>query len=454
MSYGHEERRTIFALASGGGKAAVAVVRISGPSTAAAIELLIGRLPEPRKATLAKIINPWGGGGVIDTGLALWFPGSSSFTGEDCGELQFHGARAVVALMLKVLGGFPDLRLARPGEFARRAFENGKMDLVAVEALGELIKSETEQQRRLAIFQTSGHLQKQVGSWRADLIDALVAIESDLDFSDEAGMPSDAGAQARAICGKLLRTLAPLAAENMPAERLREGMSVLIAGPPNVGKSTLMNAVAQRDVAIVSERAGTTRDLIEVKLDLGGFPVNLIDTAGIRDSVDPIEQEGIRRAITRGEAADLVLWLTPAGQAASQPPKEFTEKSLWRIWTKADAVEQDLESSERAETATAAGQLQISAKSGRNIDKLMDRLRERASAEMTVEGSFIVANQRQRDALVAAQRALAAALDEQIPLEVLAEELRQACFALETLIGKIEVEDILEQLFAQFCIGK
>ena len=328
--------------------------------------------------------------------------------------------------------------------------------------LGDLIESETEQQRRLAIFQSSGKLREQANSWRSDLIDALVMVESDLDFSDEADVALTSGTKARAICEKILRTLGPLAAGDSHAERLRDGMTVLIGGPPNAGKSTLLNAIARRDVAIVSERAGTTRDLIEVKLDLAGYPVNLIDTAGIRNSDDPVEREGINRAIKSGEAADLVLWLTPIGQGGVLPPKEFEQKKLWHIVTKADDLDAgaDLalcalgENLQRAANGEDVAALHVSAKDGHNIGRLIGRLQRLASNEMSVDGSGLVANHRQRTALEAAQDALMAALDECTPTEILAEELRRACFALESLIGKVGIEDVLEQLFERFCIGK
>ena len=298
MAYSLEDRSTIFALASGLGKAAIAVIRVSGPSSARAIKALIGQLPLPRQALYRKIIDP-DDLRIIDSGLVLWFPGPNSFTGEDSGEFQVHGSLSVVSLLLKVLGRIPGLRLAKPGEFARRALENGKLDLVAIEALGDLIEAETEQQRRLAIDQAGGHLQETVEHWRNDLLDALVMVECDLDFSDEMDAPPASRPKVRVKCDEILRSLAPLTAESFQVERIKEGMTVLIAGPPNAGKSTLLNAITRRDVAIVSERAGTTRDLIEVRLDLGGFPVNLVDTAGIRESDDPIEREGVQRALKK-----------------------------------------------------------------------------------------------------------------------------------------------------------
>ncbi len=274
-----------------------------------------------------------------------------------------------------------------------------------------MIEAETEQQRRLAIEQAGGHLQETVEQWRNDLLDALVMIECDLDFSDEMDTPAVSRAKVRAKCKEILRSLAPLTAESLQVERIREGMTVLIAGPPNAGKSTLLNAITRRDVAIVSERAGTTRDLIEVKLDLGGFPVNLVDTAGIRESDDPIEREGVQRALKKSAAADLVLWLNPIGEAHHSPPRELTDRPLWRVLTKADG---DLESP----TSTSGDvQIEISAKNGRNLDMLIRKLEVYAREAMFVEGSLIVSNERQRSAICSAEVALTAALEETAPLE-------------------------------------
>jgi tRNA modification GTPase len=461
MVYGLDDRRTIFALASGLGKAAIAVIRLSGPDSSLAIEALTGQLPQPRQASFRKIVDS-ADGRVIDGGLVLWFPGPNSFTGEDSGEFQVHGSPSVVSLLLRVLNRTPGMRLAKPGEFARRALENGKLDLVAVEALGDLIEAETEQQRRLAIEQACGNLQQAVELWRSDLLDSLVMIECDLDFSDEQDAPSASRANVRMKCEEILRSLAPLTAENLQVERIREGMTVLIAGPPNAGKSTLLNAITRRDVAIVSERAGTTRDLIEVRLDLGGFPVNLVDTAGIRESDDPVEREGVQRALKKSAAADLVLWLNPLGEPFHFPPDTLADRPLWCILTKADeAGDPGMKSEFPGNQALALDpamaddlRIEISAKTGRNLDMLIKRLEGYARKSMFVEGSLIVANERQRSAICAAEVALRAALDESAPLEIVAEDLRRACFFLESLIGRVGVEDVLERIFARFCIGK
>ncbi len=458
MAYGLDDRHTIFALATGYGKAAIAVIRISGPNSPRAIESLVGRLPPPRHATFARIMEPRTSA-ILDHGIVLWFPAPNSFTGEDSAELQVHGARSVVAAILRTLGELEDFRPARPGEFARRSLENGKSDLIAIEALGDLIEAETERQRAFAILQTSGNLQEAAKWWRGQLIDALVLIEGELDFSDESEAQQSSASEFRTIVQEILKTLAPLTAGNGKTERLREGLTVLIAGPPNAGKSTLLNAIAKREVAIVSERAGTTRDLIEVKLDLGGFPVNLIDTAGIQKSDDPIEQEGINRALRKSEAADLILWLTPLIQPTPFPPEQFADRTIWHILTKVDQQAETAEAVCRNEKApedvsSAARKFKISARTGLNIENLIARLQEYANENMSVDGSLIVANERQRFAIQMAHEALLASLDENAPLEVVAEELRRACFSLESLMGKVGVENVLDQLFSRFCIGK
>jgi tRNA modification GTPase len=457
MSLDLDERRTIFALASGLGKSAIAVIRLSGPDTARAIAALAGGAPKPRYASVRRIIDPQSSI-VIDRGLVLWFPGPESFTGEDSAELQVHGSPAVVSLLLKVLSRMPGLRLAKPGEFARRALENGKLDLVSIEALGDLVEAETEQQRRFAVECASGHLQRAAELWRRVLLESLVLIESELDFSDEQDVSPASRAKIVENCQDILREMMPLAVENPQAERIREGLTVLIAGPPNSGKSTLLNAIAKRDVAIVSERAGTTRDLIEVKLDLGGFPVNLVDTAGIRDSDDPIEQEGVRRALRKSVSCDLVLWLTPVGEPAQSPPDLLRDRPLWTVMTKADEAGGDEMSV--AKSAVAAKGLEgeilieISARTGFHLDELIAEIAGYAKQTMSIEGSLVVANERQRSALCSAVDAIHEALNENAPLEIVSDDLRRAGFYLESLVGKVGVEDVLDEIFARFCIGK
>ena len=298
-------RETIYALSSGRPPAAIAVVRISGPRAGEALKALTGKIPAPRKAALAQIRGR--DSEIIDQALALWFPAPHSETGEDVAEIQLHGGRAVIAAALSALSQIEDLRPAEAGEFTRRAFENGKLDLTAVEGLADLVMAETEGQRRLAFRQMTGALGNRAENWRAQLVQALALVEARIDFSDEADVPQDLVTPALQIARALEGEIASALADGGRGERLRDGLVVAIAGPPNAGKSTLLNRIAKREAAIVSPYAGTTRDVIEVHLDLGGLPVTLLDTAGIRETEDPIELEGVRRARERATTADLVL---------------------------------------------------------------------------------------------------------------------------------------------------
>jgi len=452
MAFGLEDRQTIFALASGPGKSAVSVIRLSGPASSRAISLLVGRVPEPRKASLSQVIDPIDGS-ILDHGLVIWFPGPRSFTGEDCAELQVHGSRSVVAAVLASLSKIPGLRLAAPGEFARRALINGKLDLPSVEALGDLINAETDQQRRLAIRQMSGELSNVVQHWRSELISLLVLVEAELDFSDEHDAPARERYAILAKCTELLAGLGGVINNGRSAERLREGLAVLIAGPPNAGKSTLLNAIAKRDVAIVTDIPGTTRDLIELQLDLGGYPVTLIDTAGIRDSSDPVERIGIVRALRKAENADLILWLRPTDGPKLPPPGEFHGKTVWIVDTKIDIIDHKLRTIE-CDTEVFPEYFKISAEKGENVEAMIAKLQDFAGRNMNTEGSLATSNERQRTAVSLAYNSLAAAIQVIDTPELFAEELRQACFALEMLIGKVGVEDVLDQIFSRFCIGK
>ena len=304
-------RDTIFALSSGRPPAAVAVVRISGPRAGAALAALTGKLPAPRQAALVRVRDPQSGE-AIDQALALWFPAPASETGEDVAELQIHGGRAVIAATLGALGKVDGLRPAEAGEFTRRAFENGKLDLTAVEGLADLVMAETEGQRRQAFRQLTGALGRRAEEWRRMLIDALALVEAGIDFADEADVPDDLVEPALALARRLGDEITAVLADSSRSERLREGLTVAIAGPPNAGKSSLLNRIARREAAIVSPYAGTTRDVIEVHLDLDGWPVTLVDTAGIRATGDPVEMEGVRRARARAAAADIVLWVVDA----------------------------------------------------------------------------------------------------------------------------------------------
>src|SRR3984893_6255718 len=332
------DRSTIFALSSGRPPAAIAVVRVSGPSAGVALEKLIGRLPEPRKAALARVRDP-ASNEIVDEALALWFPAPRSETGEDAAELQLHGGQAVIAGVLDALSTIEGCRPAEAGEVTRRAFENGRLDLTAVEGLADLIAAETQAQRRLAFRQLKGLIGDRAEAWRRRLIEALALVEARSDFSDEADVPEDLLGPALHAAQQMLDEIAGVLADGRRGERLRDGLVVAIAGPPNAGKSTLLNRLARREAAIVSPYAGTTRDVIEVHLDLGGYPGTLLGSAGVRESDDPVEQEGVRRARARAAAADLVLWVEDAaegGLAANGYPENLADAEIWLVRNKID----------------------------------------------------------------------------------------------------------------------
>jgi tRNA modification GTPase len=438
---------TIYALSSGRLPAAIAVVRVSGLRAGVALETLIGKIPEPRRAAHAIVRDP-ASGGIIDDALALWFPGPRSETGEDMAEIHLHGGRAIVAAVFQALAGIEGFRPAVAGEFTRRALANGKLDLAAVEGLGDLIAAETEAQRRQALAQFRGALSSQVERWRETLIGALAALEASIDFVDEDDVPEDLLTPALAITDQLATEIRTALADAERGERLREGLVVAIAGPPNAGKSTLLNRLAQRDVAIVTDIPGTTRDAIEVALDLGGVPVVLVDTAGVRETSDPVEAEGVRRALARAEAADLVLWLSEADSPSTVPPRRTGRQSLV-VRTKSDRID-----SEAQQAARAKGEMVLSAKTGAGMNELISLLS--AEAEALGGEPALVTHARQRHALDAALARLDAATDAAAPgkEEIVAEELRLAARALGRITGRVDVEDVLDQVFRNFCVGK
>ncbi len=443
------ERDTIFALSSGRPPAAVAVICVSGPRAGAALETLIGRVPAPRRASLARVRDP-ATGDVIDEGLALWFPGPNSETGEDIAELQVHGGRAVIAAVLSALGRIAGLRPAEAGEFTRRAFESGRMDLTAVEGLADLVAAETEAQRRQAFLQLKGLLGDRAETWRQRLIEALALVEAGIDFSEEEDVPQDLLARALAL-------IRPLAEEISQAglgqgERLREGLRVAIAGPPNAGKSTLFNRLARREAAIVSPFPGTTRDVLEIHLDLGGYPVTVLDTAGIRETNDPIEREGVRRASEQSAGADLVLWVIDATAAQGSEPEV---PAAWLVVNKMDLA--DSQAQERIESTFSSRRKIhfISSTTGAGVDELVNAISAFAQRFFTPEAA-LVTRQRQRthlrDTVIALKEAQQAAQEGRE--EIMAEQLRIATHALGRLLGRVDVEDVLDVIFRDFCIGK
>ena len=441
-SIGPNPGDTIVAHASGAGPAAIAVVRVSGPATRTVLEALTGGVPEPRHASLRDIGPPhWS---LLDRGLVLWFPAPASFTGEDMAELQLHGSRAVIGELIEAVLSLPGTRLAEPGAFARRAFENGKLDLRQIEGLADLINAETRCQREQALLQSQGFASARYEAWRRSLLRAQALVEAELDFADEGDVGVGTAPKARAIVDGLLAEIAePLKGRG---ERLRDGVRIVIAGAPNAGKSSLMNALARRDVAIVSEEAGTTRDVIEVHLDLGGLPVILTDTAGLREAEGKIEAEGVRRALARAEEADVVLWLVDATAPVWEPPSALKAKSCVVAVNKIDLA---------PEAGAGPAVLAISAKTGQGLEELIGALEEQAAlATESGAGSPLMTRARHRVELEGARDALMRFGDPSLSPELKAEELRIAARHLGRLAGRIEVEEVLGAIFAEFCIGK
>ena len=449
-------RETIFALSSGQPPAAIAVIRVSGPQAGAALEALMGRMPEPRKGAFARLRHPISGE-IIDEALALWFPGPASETGEDVAELQIHGGRAVISATLEALSTIGGLRPAEAGEFTRRAFENGKLDLTRVEGLADLIGAETEAQRRQAMRQLKGLLGDRADAWRRRLIEALALVEAQIDFPDEGDVPVDLVPQALHVARELSEDIGKTLVDSRRSERLREGLVVAIAGPPNAGKSSLLNALARRDVAIVSPIAGTTRDVIEVHLNLGGYPVTLLDTAGIRDSNDPIEQEGVRRARARAEEADLVLWLEEAppvnqeSQILKDRDSHAAAKIIWPILSKIDGLDDNRKSILLNLGKKARG---ISVVNGEGVPELISALSAYAEEYFGQTEAGLIGRIRQKTLLEDARKHLEDAALQATQPELLAEDLRLAARSLGRLTGRIDVEDILDVIFRDFCIGK
>jgi tRNA modification GTPase len=454
------DRSTIFALSSGRPPAAIAVVRVSGPQAGVALEKLIGRVSEPRKAALVRVRDP-ANGEPIDEALALWFPGPHSETGEDVAELQLHGGHAVIAGVLEALTRIPGCRLAEPGEFTRRAFEAGRLDLTAVEGLGDLIAAETPAQRRQAFRQLKGLMGDRAEAWRRQLIEAQALVEARIDFSDEADVPEDLFGPALRAAQQLRNEIAAILADGRRGERLREGLVVAIAGPPNAGKSTLFNRLARRDAAIVSPYAGTTRDVIEVHLDLDGYPVTLLDTAGIRDSSEPVEQEGIRRARERAAAADVVLWVVDAAEVRGGGGEHALGKSaaeVWLIENKIDLIGKKSLGEDIQGRCEYEFIYSISAGQGDGAEGLVTGLANYARSFFSAVESGIVTRARHRraleDTVASLDRALAEGEKTAGREELIAEELRAAATVLGRLIGRVDVEDILDVIFRDFCIGK
>lgn len=438
---------TIYALSSGRPPVAIAVIRISGPRAGEALKALAGRIPEPRRAMFARLRDP-NSGEPIDDALALYFAGPHSETGEDTAELQVHGGRAVIAAVLRALSRLEGLRPAEPGEFTRRSFENGKLDLTGVEGLADLIFAETDAQRRQALRQLHGLLGTRAEEWRTRLIEAQALAEAGIDFSDEADVSGDVLQRSLVIAQDLERDIGAVLRDARRGERLREGLVVAIAGPPNAGKSTLLNRIARREAAIVSPYAGTTRDVIEVHLDLDGYPVTVLDTAGIRETDDPVEREGVARAKARAAAADLVLWVTDGSDPVQDAAPPVSARQ-WRVRNKIDvAPPMKIMSHDKHD------EYAVSAATGEGMDTLLAALADFARENMGGLEPALVTRERQRRLLEDAQAALARAIAAAEREDIFAEELRMAARALGRLTGRVDVEDVLDVIFRDFCIGK
>jgi len=428
---------TIFALGSGAPPAAIAVIRISGPGSGPALKGLAGNLPPPRRAVLAALSDM--DGLPLDRAMALWLPGPGTATGEDCAELHLHGGRAVVAAVETALAGLPGLRRAEPGEFTRRAFANGRIDLAEAEGLADLLSAETELQRRGALAMAGGDFSRMVSAWRARVLSLSAALEAALDFAGDddidevgGGLPAHFAASSEALAEELAAWLA-----RPRAEPLREGFRVVLAGPPNAGKSTLFNALVEDEAAITAAEPGTTRDVLVRTAALRGVPFTFVDTAGLRDEgAGKIEEIGIARARVEAERADLVLWLGPAGEGPSSD-------GVWEIAAQSDRL--DVQTKPEA-------RFRLSAMTGEGLPELRAALVDHARAALPAPGE-VALNARQHQHLGAVAEALHEAASEADPL-LAAESLRLARVALDRLVGRAGTEDMLDALFGRFCIGK
>ena len=426
---------TIFAQATALGRAGVSVVRLSGPKAHEIAAIIASPLPASRAAALRQITDLKGD--PIDQALVLVFDGPNSFTGEDVVELHLHGSIAVVQATLKVLSEFTDTRLAEPGEFTRRALENDRLDLTQVEGLADLIEAETEAQRKQALNVLSGRLGTKVEGWRSSLIRAAALLEATIDFADE-DVPIDVSPEVRQLLNVVRVGLDAEIEGAKVAERIRVGFEVAIVGAPNAGKSTLLNALAGRDAAITSSVAGTTRDVIEVRMDLGGLPVTLLDTAGLRDTNDEVETQGVARAIERAQRADLRVFLAEVGETLLIEPEEFDIV----LQPKADLLED----------STSA----ISGKTGQGVSSLINRIQTEFMSRSVAIG--LATHERHRNAMVKAGAPLREAINilELGPdhYDLVSAELRFAIRALEALVGRIDAENLLDEIFSSFCLGK
>jgi tRNA modification GTPase len=439
-------RDTIFAPATADGRAGVAVIRVSGPAAGAALAALTGNdLPAPRMAIRARFRDP-DTGMALDDGLALWFPGPASFTGEDVAELHIHGGRAGIAALLDALGRMDGLRLAEAGEFTRRALEAGKLDLTEIEGLADLIAAETEAQRRQALRQLDGELGRLYDGWREALVRVLAHMEAAIDFAEE-DIPDHLESETKSHILGLLESIIQHLDDNRRGELVRDGVRIAILGAPNAGKSSLLNALARRDAAIVSDTAGTTRDVIELRLDLGGHAAIVADTAGLREAADEIEREGVRRAEARAADADIRVVLFDATQPPDDASLAMLDDGAIRVASKVDLAG-------APPPAIGGGPAwPVSVKSGAGLAELMAALTDRVATLTAERSTPPLTRERHRAALEDCRDALARAAAG-TDAELVAEDLRLAARALGRITGRVEVEDLLDVIFAEFCIGK
>ncbi len=438
---------TIFALSSAQGRAGIAVIRVSGPAVLQVARAMASPELVPRRAGLRKIVDPQDGR-VLDRGLAVMFLGPDSFTGEDVLEFHIHGGRAVVQSVLRAIGSVSGCRFAEPGEFTLRAFESGRIDLTEAEGLADLIDAETEAQRVQAMIHADGYFSELCGGWRSKLTEAMGLIEATIDFSDEGDVSEKARAQAMDIVSGLTKEFEGYIDNDHRGEILREGFHVALLGPPNAGKSSLLNALARREVAIVSPEPGTTRDVIEVRLDLAGLPVVISDTAGVREAAGSVEQEGIRRTFKRAWDCDLVVWLYDVSRCTEPLPHEIKNRqsNVLYVRSKCDLLDQPIEAEEVIATSAVTGE---------GIDLLIGRLAKLAGERLEHGEACVVTHARHRQNLESSLMHLIR-FQRETPAEaeLRAEDLRLAAQALGRITGQVDSEEVLDQIFGRFCIGK
>ena len=433
---------TIFALASGSVPSAIAIIRISGPSASFAVRSMCNVPGRPFSVRLCKFVDPESQE-LIDNGLLAWFEAPKSFCGEDTAEFHLHGGRAVVLAVLRGLAKLPGLRPALPGEFTRKAFLNGKLDLTQVEGVADVVAAETQSQLTQALSLAGGALASQAKIWRQALLGLMASVAAEMDFADEGDVPSQLPSQFFVSIDELVAELQSVLSDGRRGEIIRDGYCVVIAGPPNVGKSSLLNYLLRRQASIVSATAGTTRDLIEVRLDIDGIPVILVDSAGIREGRDDVEYEGIRRAKKRAEEANLVLWVSELDSLVA-PADIAVKTDVLIVGSKSDLGLPTLNNDVFA----------ISTISGAGIPELVSEVTRRARVATDGSNPSLVAHERHRACLSLAAAALQSVFAHKDRIELMSDDLRACCHQLESLIGVVGVEDVLEQVFSRFCIGK